>query len=163
MKKITGRKPNHHFKRAAEALVANYNSPTDFLLFVTDVIDWIYNYEVSLTERDEKNDQHYNFILIIERIVIPWLNSTEENRITDIAVGIEKYRDFCGCEGHYMAMAKLFAAFSKELESFAAIGPEWMNKYMLGINTLTQVGNSLFEYERKIIFSREKETLTKVA
>src|SRR5215203_2490489 len=114
MKKITGKtsQPDQHFINAAELLVASYKKPTDFLCFLTEAISWAHEYALSLDKKVGTKDSHFNFVVIIDEIVVPWINSIEETRIETIANGIKKLQDFSGYEGHHETMGTLMSAYS---------------------------------------------------
>jgi K+ transporter len=155
--------PQRHLIKGAEQLVANYKTPAEFLIFISDALQWVHDYEVDNPKHETNKDPHFNLLVIIEEIITPWINSTEENKIETIASGIEKLHDMFGYEGHHESIGRIMATYAKYMTNFGSFDPEIMDNSMHGINTLTKIGYSLYEYEKEINeASREekKEAIT---
>src|SRR5947208_292011 len=73
------------FEKAALKLIQSYASPIEFLMFLTEALSWIHEYEVKVkgVAGGEHKDVHFNIMLVIQKIVQPWLKGSENIKAYD--------------------------------------------------------------------------------
>lgn len=130
-----------HLANAVEILEKKMKTPEAFIDFITEALSWVHNYEVK-TAPNEINGHHFSFILIMQKLAMPWLM---EKKVPE--EGMHKLVDFFGAEGYDECVATLFAAYAMELKNCGHPSIEVSKEEMNGINTLIEIGHCLYEYD----------------
>lgn len=144
------------FLQAAEQLVAKMKSPAAFLLFLTDALNWLHMHGVQNKKYDRNEDSHYNLIVIVENVVIPWFGGGPD-MIENIAKGIGEVNDFAGDEGMRRLSNNIIVGFGNYAQGmdFTSMG---LREYSTAQSALIDMLDAMEEYDLAIHPEEQKET-----
>lgn len=138
----------HHLLGAANALVAKMETPTAFLLFCTDAINYMTHYMIEMKKFSRQDDHHYTAIVMIENIIPAWYAGGADvmERIAD---GIHEVYDFCGDEGFRHMVNSIIVGHGKYSEVM-----DWTSKgideYTRRMGALSLLLDAMEQYDLEI-------------
>lgn len=145
-------KSNHHFIKAAKQLVERMKTPSNFLQFLTDAINWVSERrDINEAEAGKLKDIQWYYIEHINQLVQRWITCTDKNTLIDnLALGMDDLRDTIGAMGQEECVANAMIGFGKELEH-SKFPTEMIERYTQGINTLVDMSVcfTAYEYDNK--------------
>lgn len=144
-------KKNHTSKvlqLGAQSLIDNMKNPKIFLEFITEALDWVHNYEVANSDKEEKDSMHWHVTLLIKELILPWMASDKDNEIQILSNGLHELCDTFGFEGMRKANIYILQALGKDLDN-GVPGKEWFKKYTDGIHALYELQECLENYEEE--------------
>jgi hypothetical protein len=134
-----------HLRAGAEQLIAKMKSPSAFLCFLTDTLNWLRQYDVQKRKNKVGDDQHFTAIVLIEEVVIPWFAGGPDI-VENVASGIEKVHQYCGAEG--------FRELTNAIEvsrGFYSEGSDWTSagqrEYNNNMSAMIDILCAMEEYE----------------
>jgi hypothetical protein len=138
----------HHLLDAANQLVEKMGTPTEFLLFCTEAINWMTYYMREMKKFEMKDDHHYTAIVIIENIIPAWYAGGPDV-LERIADGIQEVHQYCGDEGFKDMINSIIVSHGKYSE-----GVDWtskgIKKHSLHMGVLGMILDSLEQYGQQI-------------
>lgn len=138
----------HHLLSAANRLVANMGTPTAFLLFCTDAINWMTNYMIEMKKFDREDDHHYTAIVMIENIIPAWFAGGPDV-VERIADGIKGVYQYCGNEGVRLMINSIIVGHGKYSEGIDWTSG-WIMEHSAHMGALGEFLASLEQYDLEI-------------
>jgi len=135
-----------HLKKAAEIILMKMKTPAAFLEFLAEALSWVHEYELEKQKRNVSKDPHFNLILLIDHIAIPWITSAGDHLVDELTKGMYEVADALGHKGFDEGNVEILAAFANDL-GHGTTHKEFLEKQLNGINTLMEISFCLYDLE----------------
>ncbi len=137
----------------ANTIIKGFKTPSKFLSFLTDALQWI---SLDGVSEEKGADKTFFLRIIISKVLQTWISNDE--RINEkIAIGLKEIQDCIGYEEYndqiVIILKGLGASISKEGCPFK----KYLDEYFTGVGIMFQVGECIQAYEYKVHEIRERE------
>lgn len=131
-----------YFSGPARYLMSNF-LPSEFLSCLNDILFRIHQNQVDRTDWSEETDRTHGVYLLIDNIVIPWIQSPQKLVKQTLMNSMRALYSLSGYEEFYKDVTAIMKAISEEREEYV-INEWWMGLYIKTMDALLKIEASMY-------------------